>query len=317
MISDFAESFFSLCKKSLLLVFIVSFFFSGHTAFAEMSSTNYLLQWDAVSVGGLDSQSSSGYQLRSTFDMGVSSDVLGSSSYRLDGGYRGGIFDPVSSFRLYVQDRASQVAAMAYSSTSVTVTSASGFSAGDRILVVQDEGPSQVAVMGKITSIAGTTLSVDAFSGGSPFIDGSGGDYVYRMTSHGTSLPLGTPASSAVITGIIGWEATADVRTGYSVYLMEDGNLRTVGGDEIPDVADGIVSVGSSEYGARSSDATLASSSFDTQDTAITSSPQLVASQTSLSFFQRDFITLKLGVSSSQASGSYSQNLSLVFSGNY
>lgn len=316
MISDLAERIFHFVQKGFALLFAFFLVFSAPMAFAEMSSTNYLLQWDSISVGAHDSQSSSSYRLRSSFDAGVSADDFSSSSYRLDGGYRGGVYDPVSTFRIYVQDRTSQVAAIAYTSTTVTVTSASGFSSGDRILVVQNEGVSQTAAMGKVTSITDSTLTVDTFAGVALSIDSSN-DYVYRMTADGTSLPLGTPTPSTVITGAVGWEATADVQTGYSVYIAEDGNLRTGSGNVIADVSDGVVSAGASEYGAQSSDTTLASSSFDAQDTGITSSPQLIASRAAVSFSERDFLTLKLGIDSAQAAGSYSQNLYVLFAGNY
>lgn len=316
MISNNAERFFSFIKRGFSLVFVLCFLFSTRSAFAAMSSTNYLLQWDAISVGATDTQSSSSYRVRSSMDMGLSSLSAPSSSYVLDGGFRGGVYDPVSVFRIFVQNLSSQVAATSSAGNTVTVTSAASFSGGDRVLLVQDEGASQVTAMAKISSIAGNSLIVDVFSGGSPVIDGSG-DYLYKMTSNGTTLPLGGPTSSTVVTGAIGWEATADIQTGYSVYVMEDANLMTAGLDEIPDVADGSVTAGTSEYGAVSSDTSLASSTFDTQDTAITSSLQLVASRAAVTFDGRDYVTLKLAISSSQQSGAYSQNLTLLFAGNY
>lgn len=316
MISHRVKRFFSLIKKSFLLAFVFCFLFSAPRAFAAMSSTNYLLQWDSISVGGSDTQSSSSYRVRSSVDLGLSAEDMASSSYGLDGGYRGGIYDPVSTFRIFSQDLSSQVAATSLTGSTVVVTSAAGFVVGDRVLLVQDEGAVQISAMASISSILGSSITVDVFSGGSPVIDGSG-DYLYKMTSDGTTLPLGGPTSSTVVTGVIGWEATADIQTGYSVYLMEDTNLVTAGLDEVPDVADGSVTAGVSEYGAISSDTSLASSTFDTQDTAITSSPQLIASRAAVTFEGRDYATLKLAISSSQQGGAYSQNLTLLFAGNY
>lgn len=317
MISKYRERLFSFVKKGFFLAFVLCLsLFSAQVAFGAMSSTNYLLQWDSISVGSSDDQSSASYQLRSSIDLGASGGGLSSSSYNLDGGYRGGVYDPVSTFRIYTQSSASQVAATASTSTSVTVSSSAAFAVGDRILLVQNEGASQVSAMGEITSISSPTLTVDAFVGGSPVIDGSGGDYVYKLTPDGTALPLAGPTSSTVVTGIIAWEAVADIQTGYSVYLMEDEDL-TSGAYTIPDVADGLVTAGSSEYGATSSDTTLASSTFDTEDAAITSSPQLVASRSAVTFSGRDYVTLKLGVSSSQEGGTYTHDLVLLFSGMY
>lgn len=305
-----------LLKKGFFLSFIFGSLFFGRYAFGEMSSTNYLLQWDAISVGASDTQSSASYQVRSSLDLGLSAENMSSALYALDGGYRAGVYDPVAAFRIFSQNISTQVAATARSGTSVTVTSASGFAVNDRIIVIENEGASQVSAMGKILSIAGTTLTVDAFSGGSPTIDGSGGDYVYLLTPDGTTLPLSGPTSSTVVTGIIAWEATVDIQNGYAAYVVEGGNLASAS-DEIPDVADGAVTAGSSEYGAISSDTSLASSTFDTQDTAITSSLQLVASRAAVQFSERDYLTLKLGMSATQEAGVYTQNLSILFAGNY
>ncbi|MEK9156990.1 MAG: hypothetical protein AAB448_02565 [Patescibacteria group bacterium] len=317
MISHRAKRFFSFIKKGFFLAFVFCFLFSTRQAFAAMSSTNYLLQWDSLSVGSSDTQSSSSYRVRSSVDLGLSAEDMTSSSYGLDGGYRGGVYDPVSTFRIFSQDSSSQVAATSFSGSTVVVTSAAGFASGDRVLLVQNEGISQVSAMGSITSIVGSSITVDVFSGGSQVIYGSGGDYVYKLNSDGTTLPLGGPTSSTVVTGVIGWEATADIQTGYSVYIMENTNLQTTSLYEVPDVSDGSVSVGSSEYGAISSDASLASSLFDTQDAPITSVPQLVASRAAVTFEGRDYLTLKLAISSSQQGGAYSHNLTLLFAGNY
>lgn len=316
MVSIFSARCRILIKRCFFAFLFFLFAGFAPSVFAGMTSTNYQVQWDAFSVGATDTQTSSSYRVRSTVDFGVSSSVLSSSSYGVDGGYRGGIYDPVSTFRIYSQSIASQVAATAATSSTVTVSSVAAFAVGDRVLLVQDEGASQVAAMGKITSIDGSVITVDAFVGGSPAIDGAGGDYLYKMTADGATLPLPDATWTSVATGAIGWEATADVPGGYSVYVFEGGEL-TTGSDEIPDVSDGSVTAGSSEYGARASDSTLAGSTFDTQDTAITSSPQLVASQAQVSFLDRNFLTLKLGIGTSQTGGAYTQNLTFMFVGGY
>lgn len=317
MFSFFPQRSHLLIKKGFFLSFIFGALFFGRNVFGEMSSTNYLLQWDALSVGASDTQSSASYQVRSSLDLGLSAENMSSALYALDGGYRAGIYDPVAAFRIFSQDISTQVGATALSGTSVTVTSASGFAVDDYIVVIQNEGASQVSSLGKILSIAGSTLTVDAFSGGSPTIDGSGGDYVYLLTPDGTTLPLSGPTSSTVVTGIIAWETTVDIQNGYAVYILEDGNLASATLEEIPDVADGAVTAGSSEYGAISSDTSLAGSTFDTQDTAITSSLQLIASRAEVQFSERDYLTLKLGISATQEGGAYTHNLSVLFAGNY
>lgn len=317
MSSPLVGSAFLFMKRTLFFLFCFIFLLFAPHAFAAMSSSNYMVQWDSISVGASDTQSSSSYRVRSSLDLGVSGEDFSSASYRVDGGFRGGVYDPVSTFQLFVQDTSTQVAATAATATTVTVTSVAGYAVGNRVLLVQDEGVSQVTAMGKITSIMGNDITVDSFVGGSPVIDGSGGDYLYKMATNGTSLPLSAPTPATVVTGAIAWEATADIQTGYSVYLMEDDDLHASGLDEIPDVADGAVTAGTSEYGARSSDSSLSSSTFDTQDTAITTSPQLVASRSAVTFLARDHVTLKLAISTSQQGGTYSQNLYVLFAGNY
>lgn len=301
----------------MILGVLLSAFAIGRPLFAAMSSTSYRIQWDAVTTGGSDTSSSSSYSLRDQLSSGAdTSGSLSSTSYTLDPGYRGGVYDPVVGFRMYTQDRSSQVAATASTSTTVTVTTTSPFSIGTYIATVQNEGASQMTAFGKITSIDGTVLTVDAFIGDSVAIDGSN-DYAYAFTPDGTSLPLNTLSSSSVVTGLIAWEVTADVANGYDVYLYEDHDLQTASAQSITDVVDGAVTIGVTEYGARSSDTSLSSTTFDTQDTAITSTPQIVASRASALFAARDFVTLKVAMAEGQPDGSYGQTLNVLFAGNY
>lgn len=281
---------------------------------AAMTSTSYKIQWDSVGVGGEDTASSSTYKVRDSLEniQGAGS----STSYRVDGGYRGGVYDPTVHFNVISQDTASQVAATGITSTSVTVTTAAAYSAGDYIVVIQNEGLTQVAAMGKVTSIGGSTMNVDFFQYASvlPSIDGSN-DYVYELT--GSSIPLSSLTPSSVSMGIIGWEVAADVPTGYSVYVREDHDLRTSGLDVLNDVDDGAVTEEFEEYGGRSSDSSLAASTFDTDDTSFTTALQQVASRSTASLKARDFLTLKAAAATTTMNGDYSHTLTVVFVGNY
>lgn len=301
------------CKIAAMA--LVGILLCSSRTFAEMSSTNYVVEWDAFSVGGTDTASSSSYRLRSSFDFGVAAGSMESSSYALDGGYRGGVYDRTVAFTLFVQDRSSQVGASAATLTTVTVTSTADYAVGDMIFLVQDEGAAQVGAMGKITALTSSLITVDAFTGGSPSIDGAG-DYVYLATEDGTSLPLTTPTPATVTTGMIGWDVSADIASGYDVYVFEDDELHA-GGSVVADVGDGTVTAGVGEYGGRSSDTSLASSTFDTQDTALSTALQQVASRSGASFSTRDFLTLKLAVSATQAGGNYGHNVSVIFAGTY
>ena len=302
---------FSLILATFSVVFLVP-----SVSNAAMNSTTYQIQWDSIGPGGTDASSSSSFKLRDSISNGL--DGIGSSSsFRLDSGYRAGIYDPTVFFDLFSQDLTTQAGATSLSSNTVGVTTTSGYSVGDFVAIIQDEGASQVSAIGKVVTVGGSSLTVDFLSTGvlTPTIDGAN-DFVYELA--GTSLPLSSLSSTTMSTGIVGWDVTADVPSGYGMYVLEDGDLRAGGGSPIiDDVADGAVTIGSSEYGAESSDTTLASSTFDSQDTAFTSQLPAVGSRSADSFKSRDFLTLKAAVDATAADATYSQTLTFVFVGNY
>lgn len=298
---------------SIAMIVLALLSFDIPRVFAAMTSTNYQIIWDSVGVGGVDTASSSNYELRSS--LGTIQGMAAGSTYQVTEGYRAGVYDQTVDFDVFGQNRSSQVAATALSGVTVTVTSLSDFSIGDYVILIQDEGASQVASIARIveaTSIP-PEIIVDAWSGGSPVIDGSN-DYLYKL--FGSSMDLGTLTSSTIATSVIGWNVTADVSQGYNVYVFEDHDFQTADGDIITDVNDGTVSAGSTEYGGRSSDSSLALSSFDTQDTAFTTTMQQVASRNDNSFGTRDYLTVKGSIASATA-GSYSHTLTLIFVGDY
>lgn len=298
-----------------VVIAVLACILSFSPAFAAMTSTNYQVQWDIVGVGGEDTATSSSYKLRDTLQMYDGSQTT-STTYKERSGYGAGVYDPIVTFSTFAQDRSTQAAATSLSSTTVTVTTTSGFTIGGYMILVQDEGSSQVSGMGKILSKTATTITVDAWTTtGAQTIDGTN-DYAYAMSV--TSVNFSSLSTGIVSTAAIGWNVTIDVQQGYSVYVMENNDFRT--GDaasSITDVADGAVTAGSSEYGGKSSDSTLASSTFDTADTAFTTSLQQVGSRADNSFSSRDFVTIKAAISSAQTSGAYSHTLSFILVGDY
>jgi len=289
----------------------------GSVSFAQMTSSNFRIDWDNLSQGGGDTGSSSNYELRDS----VGGQALGritSTSYDVRGGYRGGIYDQTVAFEVLLQDATSQVGASALSGSTVTVSDATGFSVGDYVAVVQDEGASQVSAMGKISSVSGSDLVLDWLAEGdtSVSVDGTS-DYVYALD--GTSLSLGSLSSSAVATSIVGWEASTDVPDGYSVYVEENRGLAHSNdlSNTITDVSDGTVSAGSEEYGARSSDSSIASTTFDTADTAITTTAQIAADRSAVALRSRDFLTLKAAIAAGTDDGSYSHTISVIYVGDF
>ncbi len=292
---------------------LVGFFVCAGFTQAEMTSTNYEIRWDTFSTGGSDTSSSSNYLLRDSVENGPAG-RSSSSSYILGQGYREGVYDQIITFDVQVQDLSDARSASGLSGTTIT-TSVSGISVGNYVALIQDRGVNQVGAIGKVTSVGASTITVDSLTNGgtAPSIDGSN-DYVYQLDA--SSIAFGELSSSSVSTAIIGIEVNVENDNGYVVQLFEDGDLRS-GGNAITDVSDGAVSSGATEYGARSSDTTLASSDFDSADAAITTTYQDIATESSASFSSRNFLTLKAAVADGATAGSYSQTLSFIASGNF
>lgn len=300
--------------RSRIVTFaLVGFFISGHFAQATMSSTNFEIRWDTISTGGSDTASSGSYLLRDTAESAVAGSAS-SSSYQLTQGYRSGVDDQIITFEVLTQTTALARAATALSGLTVT-SSTSGISVDSLIAIVQNVGASQVAAVGRVASLGTGSITVDAWkdAGTTPTIDGTN-DYVYPLSS--TSVGFGELAASSIATAIVAFEVTAANDSGYTVQVFDDGNLRATGYD-IDDVTDGSVTAGSEEYGARSSDTTVSSSTFDTADTALSTAFQDVATESLASFESRNFLTLKVAMSSSSGNVAYSQVLSLIVSANY
>lgn len=292
---------------------IVGFFGTSVGAFAQMNSTNYEIRWDTVGSGGNDTSTSSSYILRDT----VGNTAIGdgtATSYSLRSGYRLGVFDQVIAFSLFSQQNASSTAATAVSGNTITCSPVN-FDVGDMIALVQDVGASQVSALGQVASLGANSITVDSFKNGAtaPTIDGTN-DVVYLLS--GSSADLDTLDASSVSTSIIGMEVSSDVDRGYVVQVRADGSLRA-DGSAIDGVSDGTVTAGSEEYGGRSSDTSLSNSTFDSTDTAFTTTFQDIADASSAKLDDRNFLTLKGSVSSSTSNGAYAQVLTLIVSGNF
>lgn len=302
--------------KLILIIFIlfVGFFHFPNLVDASMSSTNFEIFWDSVGQGGTDTSSSTSYFLRDTLG-NSGSGISTSSSYNLQAGYRSGIFDRVLSLEVEALSNATEMQASYLSGTTVTVNSTSTVSVNDLIILIQNKGAAEVDAIGRVVAKTGTTITTDTFknAGTTPVIDGTN-DYVYVLS--GTDVSFGTLSTSSVKTTVVGLDVTADLGQGYTVCVFENQNLKN-GSFEISDVSDGEVSAGNMEYGARSSDTSLVNSTFDTQDSAITTSFQEIATENSSIFESRNFLVLKAAIDSGSTEGSYSQTLSFVVSGNF
>ena len=280
---------------------------------AQMSSSSYQIDWDNINAGGSDTGSSGSYLLRDTIG-GTSIGSSTSTSYQLDSGYRIAIDDEAISFS-YSAQSGSELSASSVSSTTVTVSSTGDLIVGDYVALIENLGESQVAAYGKVTSLGASSVTVDSWTYPSslPSIDGTN-DYLMEMS--GSLLDFASLSDSSVSTRLIGWEITVLSNNGYTISIYEDGNLRS-GANDIDDVADGTVTAGSEEYGGRSSDTSISSTTFDTADTAITSDPSAIADSSAIAFDARGYLTLKGSIDGSTESGSYAHTLTLIATGNY
>lgn len=300
--------------KRTITFALVGFFLWANMVTA-MSSTNYEIRWDTVSTGGSDTSSSANYNLRDS--VSASADGTSSSTtYQLRAGYRGGIIDEIVSFDLFIENYGSGgITATGLSGTTVTVISTTGISVNDYVAVVQNLGSSEVVAIGKVSSVGVGSIVLDRLqtAGTTPVIDGDN-DSVFVMNS--SSVSFGELVASEFKSRIVGFETTIDNNNGYSIQVLDDGNLRSDVND-INDVSDGSVTAQNEEYGARSSDTSVIGTTFDTQDTAITTSVQAIVTQGSFSYTDRSFLTLKIARSGDTQPGNYSQTLTFVVSGNF
>jgi len=300
--------------KFVGIIFILGLSISP-SVYAEMSSTNFIIRTDSLSTGGDNTSSSASYFLRDTIS-GNAEGNSSSSSYSLRSGFRPMVFDPVVALDVAVQETHVSVSISSLAGTDITVSSASGFSVGNFVVLIQNVSSTPVTATGEITAIAGSVITVDQLvSNGSLSIDGVD-DVLYRAA--GTSVGFDGLLTDSVTRRTIVWNVSVDVRNGFVVYLAEDANLSS-GAFSITDVADGEVTAGSTEFGARSSDTTLASSTFDTQDAPITTALQQVATVSggSATFNAKGYVELKAARDGTAQQGTYENNLYLVASPTY
>jgi len=183
------------------------------------------------------------------------------------------------------------------------------------VSLLQDRGSGQVTAIGQIASIGGGSITVDALKDGgvAPVIDGTN-DFVVLLD--GAVSAFGTLSALSVGTSVIGMAVSSSAPSGYVVQVLSDGDFRN-GANTINSVADGSVTVGSEEYGARSSDTALATSTFDTADSAFTTSFQTIADAATAVSNDRNFLVDKAAIDALTIEGVYAQTLTLIVSGNY
>lgn len=272
-----------------------------------MTSTNYTVSWDSINSGGTDFSTSTNYKMHDTFGeqaVGYST----STNYRLQAGYRQAEnLIPTLKFNLGAQENGTQVAYTSFSTTTrqVVLASTLGYATGSFIGVVEDVGLAQKFAVGKISGITGNTVTVDNWEGMTTSMSGTpagGDDFAYRMDGH--SLQFGVLGSATPKTGIAITEVSTSALNGYTLRIQSDGYLRTSATQHIMDVADGTVSLGSEEYGARVYGTAASSTGLDF---AVSSTARYVQEGSAAATDQRIGMIYKVAIINGTPAGNYSQ----------
>lgn len=315
---DFSAIIDDMRSKTLSFIVLLGFL-SARTVFG-MTSTNFRIDWDNVNTGGDDIGSSANYKLLDTIGDNASGTST-SANYNLSAGYRAGTDVSALSFVVQTQENSSQAAYSAFNNAAKTVTLVAAvpgsYAVGDYIVVVENKSFPQKIAIGKISSIAGNTITTDAFSGDNASMSASpsgSSNFVYRLS--GSTADFGQVATTLQPTTVTMSNVLSPAATGYSVYLSADGNLRKTNTVSIAAVTDGLVSPGSEEYGIS---VTGTSAYGSGSDFAITVPQQVIQTRSGATPQTPDRmgVIYKLSIASSTASGLYSQSLIYTLTANY
>ncbi len=139
-------------------------------------------------------------------------------------------------------------------------------------------------------------------------------DPKFTFTISKNSIDFGTITVGSVFQDSYTITTTTNALSGYQTTIYEDGNFRMASGPDIDDVTDGEVTANSEEYGIRTSGA---HGQMNGADTAITSSPQVVASYSSWINSSTVTVTHKVSVSLTTAAGYYTHTVTLISTGRF
>jgi hypothetical protein len=304
-------------KKFWSLTGVLCLFLIGSNVFA-MSSTNYWIPWDTVNSGGSDVGTSTNFSIHDS----IGGNVVGtgtSANYTLSQGYR----VPEEANTLSYVVKANNSVTTTYSaftngvSGTVTVGSSASFAVGDLIATVENDGFAQLAAVGFITDIAGTTLTVDRFEGDGTSMSASptgGDDTVYLLDVN--SFDYGDVYEEIEYTSTVGTSVSTNISTGYSVYIQANQELQTTSAQVMTAVTDGTVSVGSEEYGAEVTGTTAFGAGTDL---GVTTTQRIIQTSAAASGTVSDKIAMiyKLSIIASTVAGSYSQTVYYTLTANY
>lgn len=307
--SDMKRKFFAILL-AYFLIFIPNCW--------AMNSSNYQIDWDSLNSGGDDTSSSANYSIQDTLGQ-ITSGESSSTNYQSFAGYRlpEGV-DTILVFHVYAEDENTQtaVANSGFSSSgkTVQVADASGYSVDDYVGVVENKGGDQEVAVGKITQVNANTITVDFWEGDNATmetIDGSD-DYAYVLSTN--EIDLGQLSVGQVSTGISMIEVTTNANNGYTSTVKENYNLALQeGGFDIDDVVDNDVDASTEEYGIE----TIGQDAQGSNDWAITSVNQTVASDSLEVANRRTLISYKASAGAQSTAGAYGHTVSYYCTANF
>ncbi len=285
-------------------------------AVAAMNSTNFQIPWDTVADGGSDTSTSTNYGLRDTLG-NQAAGTSTSANFGLAAGYRVGDTGPVLSLIVRSQEPSTQVSWTAFSDggNTVTLTSATAYSVGDYVSVVENSGFSQLTAVGRVTSKVGLVLTVDDWSGDNATISAvpaGGNDYTYRLSSNAAAF--GTVTSTAENTSVAMTSVRSDAPNGFSLYTQANQILQNGSAQAMAIVTDGAVTAGVEEYGA----SVTGPNAVGAGDQGVTTTQRLIQqSGAPVLTPDRVAMTYKLSIVPATNSGAYSQSVFYTLTANY
>jgi len=304
-------------RKVWSLAIVLCVFLLGSNVFA-MTSTNFSIPWDNVNQGGYDVGTSTNFSVRDTIG-GVSVGAGTSTNFQLYSGYRA----PEAEYLLSYIVKTGNTIFTTYSAFTngtggtVTVGSAGGFSIGDLIAVVENQGFGELVSVGKITNIAGNIITVDRFEGdgGSMSASPSGGDdRVYLLSTN--SFSFGTVTVGSENAAVVGTAVQTNVPAGYSIYVEANQNLQNGAAQVMSSVTDGSVTLGSEEYGAEVTGATAVNPGTDL---GVTTTQRVIQTSgvSTGGISDKVGMIFKLAISASTNPGTYTQTVYYALTANY
>lgn len=306
-------------RKALLVMYacvaLISF---SAVRVSAMTSTNFQILWDSVNIGGDDISSSTNFRLRDTIGE-HGSGTSTSANFKLSAGYRvGDVQEPTLTFTIGTQENATEMAYSSFSNAgkTVVVASASLFSLGNYIGVVENAGTAQLIAVGKIIDISGTTITVDAWGGEPASLSESpsgGDDFAYRL--NGSAAQLGNQSVTVAKTSLTRTNVISNAPSGYSVQVLADGGLQASSTQVMTNVSDGAVTVGSEEYGGEvvGSQAVGAGGDFAFSSTGT----RVIQQSAALGRSNRVGVIYKLAIAASTSPGTYQQAITYTATGNF